>query len=310
MRLRAVVACVTVTTGLAIPVTSEATPASGLMTGANGDGTYDATLRCGPGVGGNGDGPSWRYFWLDQAASSPGGLLLGTWDGSFEVHDAEHVDGTNAGKAFVPDGDGRLSVTVNRGGTGFFDTLGGAGCANPNLTLTTQPDGDPEVHGSLPIVARGGTGAMRGLTGTGTISFGLELGAGADNVATIAVSANLDVADPQLSIVGASSRWQNLSAYLGRRLTVYVTVANAPGAGDAFDVQITSVTGGTGSFGGTPTGTAKIPAGGSATFGLTMNLASPNKAYSITATAAGKDGLLAGVPPAPGGASFTSPLLP
>ena len=284
---------------LLLPAVAGARVASGLLTGADGDGSFNATLPCGAG-----DGPSWRYFWLDAAASSPGGLLLGTWNGSFEVHDA------GEGRAFIPNGDGRLAITVGRGGTGFLETMDGAGCGKADLTLTTQPDGDPEVTGEVDVVATGGTGALRGLTGSGTATIKLELGPGADNQARIEMTADLDVADPQLSVVGASSRWQNISAYLGGNLTVYVTIADAQAAGEAFEVGLANAAGGTNRFTGLPSGTARIPAGGSATFAFTMNGASPNKSYTLSVTASGKDGMLAPIPPVSGTVTFKSPLLP
>ena len=294
-----------VVAALALPATAGATSATATLTGVNGEGTFNNTLPCGVG-----DGPNWRYFWLDQTATSPGGVLAGSWNGSFEVHDA------GAGKAFVPNNDGRLSITLNRSGnpdragTGFFDTLGDGGCANANLALTTQIDGDPQVTGTLPLVALGGTGALRGLTGNGNATFTLELGAGADNQASIALAGNFDVADPALSIVGASSRWRNLTDWLGGWLTTYITVANAQGAGDAFDVRLTGVSGGTGVFSGLPSVPLSIPNGRIATFSFTMKNAHPNTSYTLTGTAAGKDGLLAPIPAISGSASFKSPLLP
>lgn len=300
MRLRASVVMGTLLATLAIlPAVAGATPTSGTLTGVNGEGTYNDTLPCGVG-----DGPNWRYFWLDQAASSPGGLLLGTWDGTFEVHDA------GGGKAFIPNGDGRLSVTVGRGGTGFFDNRGNGSCSNATLDLTTQLDGDPFVTGVVPIIGTGGTGAFRGLTGSGTANLQLELGAGADNVARADLTGDFDVLDPVLSVGGASSRWFNTSEFLAKKLRVYVNVNNAVGVGNAYETRITSVTGGTGSFSGLPTSTLTIPAGGSGTFGFTMNNTAPNKSYTINVTIGAKDGLLAPVPPVSGYASFKSPLLP
>jgi hypothetical protein len=282
--------------GAAVPPGAVATPVSAVLTGGNGEGTFDPTLPCG-----QGDGPSWRYAWLDGPAS--GAALGGTWNGTFEVHDA------GGGRAFVPTGDGRLAIANGRG-TGFFETLGDGGCGNAPLDLTTQPDGDPHVSGTLPVVARGGTGALRGLTGSGTATVALELGSGADNLATVELAADLDLPDAQLTVAGASSRWPNLTSYLARRLAVSVTLANAQGAGDAFDVQLTGVTGGTGSFSGLPTAKATIPAGGRATFTFTMNGAAANRSYTIGLGAAAQDGLSGAHPPTNGSATFRSPLLP
>jgi len=280
---------------------ADAKVASGLLTSSNGENSFDNTLPCGAG----GDGPSWRGFWLDSHATSPDDLLGGTWDGTFEVHDA------GGGNAFVPNGDGRLSISLTRGGAGFFDTLGDGSCANATLDLTTQPDGDPQVSGTLPLVARGGTGALRGLTGNGTASFALELGAGADNAAQINLTGDFDVSDPQLTVTGASSRYQNLFAWLGGQLTVYVSVGNALGAGDAFNTRIAGVSGGTGAFSGVPTATvARIGQNSGATFGFTMRNATPNKRYTLNVTVATQDGLLSPLAPQIASVSFTSPLLP
>ena len=285
-----------VSVGLMLPAAAGAAPASAVLTGSNGDGTFDASLPCGAG-----DGPSWRYAWLGGAASSPGGALHGSWNGTFEVHD------TGNGSAFVPNGDGRLAITGERG-TGSFETLGDGSCTNAPLTLATQPDGDPVVTGTLPVVASGGTGSLRGLTGSGAASITLELGPGADNLAHVELDADLDVADPQLSVAGTSSRWPSFSSYLARRLSVSVTVVNAQSAGDAFDVRIAGVSGGTGSFSGVPTGAATIPAGGSATFAFTMNNAAALRTYSIAVSLAALDGLSSPQPPVSRGATFRSPL--
>lgn len=283
-----------------MPASAGASILSATLDGINGEGSFNNTLPCGVG-----DGPNWRYFWAEQPADSPNGAFHGLWNGSFEVHDA------GGGNAFIPNNDGRLSVSVVRGGTGFFDTLGDGSCSNAGLTLTTQPDGDPEVQGSLPIVALGGTGSLRGLTGSGTANLQLELGPGADNVASISFTGDFDVTDPGLSVIGASSRWRNLTDWLNKKLGVFVTVRNADDAGHAFFVKLTSVSGGTNSFSGVPTGTVQyVPAGTTTTFGFTMNNANVLTNYTINATIASQDGLLVDQPPTNGSASFKSPLLP
>ena len=295
-------AAATIAMVCALPAMAGATTVSATMTGSNGEGTFNSSLPCG-----SGDGPNWRYFWLDQPASSPGGRLAGLWDGTFEVHDA----GGRGGRAFIPDGDGRLTFTVARGGSGFLETTGGGGCDAADLFLT-DPFDDPVVSGSIPIVATGGTGALRGLTGSGLLNISaLELGPGAQNAASLALSADLDVADPALAFTGASSRWQNLSAYLNKRLTVSVTLRNATGAGNAFALRVTGVTGGTGSFTGVPTGTVSaLPAGNSTTFSFSMHGASPNTTYTLHVTGAAQDGLLSATPPVTGSVTFKSPQLP
>ena len=241
-----------------MPASAGAAVLSAGLTGINGEGTFNNTLPCGVG-----DGPNWRYFWAEQPATSPNGAFHGLWNGSFEVHDA------GGGNAFIPNNDGRLSVSVVRGGTGFFDLLGDGGCANATLDLTTQPDGDPQVTGSLPITALGGTGSLRGLIGSGVANFNLELGPGADNVASVDFTGNFDVTNPGLTVVGASSRWRNLSDWLNKKLGVTVTVKNDTNAGHAFFLKVTAVTGGTNSFSGVPTGEVQyIPAGSTGSFRL------------------------------------------
>jgi len=286
---------------LAFPGVAAATPASGLLQGANGEGSFNPTLPCG-----TGDGPNWRYAWIDQAASSPGDVLGGEWDGSFEVHDA----GTRGGNAFIPNNDGRLSITVDRGGSGFFETLGDGSCDNATLALAGVAEGEPVVSGTLPIIARGGTGALKGLTGSGIANFRLQLGPGADNAAEIAIDGDFDVTGPQLAPTVATSRWQNLTAWFGRRLTVTVTVANPLTAGHAFDARIGSVAGGTGSFSGVPTGAGTIAPGASRSYSFDMNGAQPGSSYTLAVTVTAKDGLLAADPPTTGSVTFKAPLLP
>jgi hypothetical protein len=284
----------------AVPGIAHATPVSATLSGANGEGTFNDTLDCLEA----GDGDSFRYTWQDQPAT--GGLLAGTWNGSFEVH--QGLFG-----AFVPEGDGRIAITLGgaggRSGTAGFDTTAAGSCADAGLALTTQPDGDPQVTGSLPIAATGGTGALRGLTGTGTLSFALELGPGADNAANLQLAGDFDVAAPTLTVGATQARYLNLTEWLARRVRLYVTVANT-GPGDAFGVRLTGVTGGTGRFSGLPAGPQDIPAGQSRTFALTMDGASANQTYTIAATTAGSDGLLAAQPASTGPSSFKTPLLP
>ena len=182
-----------------MPATAGATAVSALLTGLNGDGSFTDRLDCGTE---NGAGDTWRYAWQDQLASDASGVLAGRWNGIFEVHRA-------ARGAFVPAGDGHLALTVaspgGRSGTAFFDTAGSGSCdgrgahahrARPDRSRRAQ-----QVSGSLPIVATGGLGALRGLTGTGTADLALELTPGADNAATIAVAGDLDVPDPAIGVV-------------------------------------------------------------------------------------------------------------
>jgi hypothetical protein len=300
-RVSLVVLCASVLAGVSMPAGASATPAQASLTGVNGEGTFDDTLACG-----QGDGPSWRYYWLDQPATSPGGIFAGTWNGTFEVHDA----GGRTGAAFIPDGDGRIAITLDRGGAGFFDLAGGGDCANPTLALARPLDG-PVASGTLPVVATGGTGALRGLTGSGTAGLQLQLGPGADNAATVDLTGDWSVTAPAVSVTGASSRWQNLSAFLAKRLDVTVGLADAPGVGDAFETRITGVSGGSGSFAGVPTGAVpRITAGGGSALTFTMLGAAANRTYTLDITLVTKDGLLAPQAPQTATVTFKSPLLP
>ena len=282
------------------PATAGATSVSALLTGVNGFGSFNDRLDCDEG----GAGDTWRYEWEDQLASDASGVLAGRWNGTFEVHRA-------ARGAFIPAGDGRLSLTVagpgGRSGTAFFDTAGSGSCTDAPLTLITDPDAE-EVSGSVPLVATGGLGALQGLTGTGTADLVLELTPGSDNAATVAVAGDLDVPDPAIGAASGSARWANLLAFLQHRLTVSVTLANAAGAGDAFDVRITGVSGG--SADGLPTAPATVPDGAATTQSFVLKNASPGHTYTLGVAIAAKDGLLAAAPPVTGTVKVKAPALP
>jgi len=286
--------------------TAAPTSVSVALTGVNGDGSFTDRLDCGA-QGGAGD--TWRYGWQDQLASDPSGALAGRWNGLFEVHAA-------ARGAFVPAGDGHLALTVSspggRSGTAFFDTAGTGSCTDAALTLTSLEPTDPsarQVAGSLPIVATGGVGALRGLTGGGNADITLDLTPGADNAAAISVtSANLDVPDPAVSVATGSARWATLTDWLAHKLTVSVTLKNAATAGDAFDVKVTAVSGG--SAEGLPTAPVTLPAGASATASFVLKNASGGHSYNLGVTTASKDGLLAAQPPVTGTVKVSAPLLP
>ncbi len=289
----------------ALAALAGATAASVLLTGQNGDGSFTDRLDCGTE---NGAGDTWRYAWQDQLASDGAGGLAGRWDGVFEVHRA-------ARGAFVPAGDGHLALTVSspggRSGTAFFDTAGGGSCDDAALALTALDPTDPsaqQVSGTLPIVATGGLGALRGLTGSGTAELALELTPGADNAASIAVAGDLDVPDPAIGVVSGSARWANVTAWLAHKLTVSVTLKNAAEAGDAFDVRITGVSGGSAT--GLPTAGATLPAGASTTASFVLNNASGGHTYTLGVSVAAKDGLLAAQPPVTGTVKVKAPLLP
>lgn len=289
---------------MAGPATAAATPVAALLTGAAGDGSFNDRLDCGAE---NGAGDTWRYAWLDQPAGDASGALAGRWNGSFEVHRASRG-------AFVPPGEGHLALTVSsagRSGTAFFDTAGSGSCADAALTLTPLEPSDPtaqRVSGSLPVVASGGVGALRGLTGSGAIDLTLELTPGADNAASIALAGDLDVPAPALGAAAASARWASVTAFLQRRLTVSVVVANAAGAGDAFDARIASAA--PGSFDGLPAAGAPLPAGATSTQTFVLRNASPGHTYALTLSLAAKDGLLAAQPPASATVKVKAPSLP
>lgn len=292
------------------PAVATATPVSGLLFGENGTNTFNDRLDCGAQ---NGAGDTWRAFWFDQPATDPNGVFSGRWNGDFEVH-----RGLAPGSAFVPGNSGRIALAAvssgGRLGAGFFDTAGTQGCDDANLQLTPLGGSDPssqQVSGQLPIVATGGLGALRGLTGSGTIDMTLDLSPGADNPATIALAGNFDVLDPDVKVGSAQARWDSLTAWLNKRLRIYVTLTNPAGAGDAFGVRITgaNANGGKG-FEGVPSGPVTVLNGGGATIQLVLKGANPGQKYTVNVQAAVKDGLLADQPPIGGSFSFTAPLLP
>jgi hypothetical protein len=307
MRANALVGVVAaaIALGSILPAAAGATAVSASLTGLNGDGSFNDRLDCGAE---NGAGDTWRYAWQDQLASDASGVLAGRWNGDFEVHRA-------ARGAFVPAGDGHLALTVaspgGRSGTAFFDTAGGGACDDAALTLTPLELSDPtaqQVSGSLPVVATGGLGALRGLTGSGTVALTLELTPGADNAATISLAGSLDVPDPAIAVASGSARWANLTAFLQHRLTVTVNLVNGATAGDAFDVKVASVS--PGSFDGLPTAPATIPAGGTSAHSFVLRNASPGHSYNLAVTVAAKDGLLGAQPPVTGTVQVKAPLLP
>ena len=301
MRFSALVVIVAaIAAGGIAPATAGATSASALLAGINGHGSFADRLDCAEG----GAGDTWRYAWEDQLASDVSGVLSGRWNGTFEVHRA------TAG-AFVPAGDGHLALTIagpgGRSGTAFLDTAGSGSCADATLALVTEP-GAERVSGALPVVATGGVGALRGLTGSGTVDVALDLTPGADNAATIALAGELDVPDPAITVASGSARWANLTAFLQHRLAVSVDLANGAGAGDAFQATVTGVSGG--SADGLPTASATLPAGASATHGFVLRNASPGHTYTLGVTVAAKDGLLAAQQPVAGTVKVKAPLLP
>ena len=212
MRRGALVVAAVAATALvgSLPATAGATPVSALLTGVNGCGSFNDRLDCGA-EGGAGD--TWRYDWQDQLASD------GTRRARRPLERCLRGPPRGSAGAFVPAGDGHLALTVaapgGRSGTRALRHRGrrlvrGRGAhadarSSPTIRRAQQ------VSGSLPIVATGGLGALRGLTGSGTADLTLELTPGADNAASIALAGDLDVPDPAISVASGSARWANLT---------------------------------------------------------------------------------------------------
>ena len=212
----------------------------------------------------------------------------------------------------MPAGDGHLALTIagpgGRSGTAFLDTAGSGSCADARSRWSTEP-GAERVSGALPVVATGGVGALRGLTGSGTVDVALDLTPGADNAATIALAGELDVPDPAITVASGSARWANLTAFLQHRLAVSVDARQRRRRrATRFEATVTGVSGG--SADGLPTASATLPAGASATHGFVLRNASPGHTYTLGVTVAAKDGLLAAQQPVAGTVTVKAPLLP
>ncbi|MGH2951071.1 MAG: hypothetical protein ACRDKX_03405 [Solirubrobacterales bacterium] len=281
---------------------AHATPISAILTASNGEGTFDPTIDCPAG-----DGPSWRYAY--SGISAPlAGPFGGTWNSTVEVHDA------GGGAAFVPAGTGRLKVSLDRGGDANLE-FGGGDCASAPLSLSQDTDGDPVVSGALPAHATGGSGAVRGFSGTGSVGFVLELGPGADNVAQIGISGDFTVLQPNLALGTPTAFWRNLSDYLARRITVIVPVRNTGDStvsGDAFGVKLTQAKlGGRNPLGGgLPASLGRIDPGETKAATLRYANVARNRTYSLEARIEGTDSLDGALAPVIQSASVKTPLLP
>jgi hypothetical protein len=288
--------------GLAIwSAQSFATPLAASLTASNGEGTFDQTIDCPAG-----DGPSWRYAYSGVATPLQG-PFGGTWNSTVEVHDA------GDGHAFIPAGTGRLKVDVDRGGAANLEFASGD-CSSAPLTLTQQADGDPEVTGSLPATATGGSGVLRGFSGTGQVDFTFELGPGADNVAQVDVGGNFTVLQPSLGLGTPSAYWRNASDYFARRLSVFIPVVNSgspTAVGDAFAVRLAQATlGGRTPVAGVPATFARINAGSSAATTATFTGVSPGQTYSLQGRIEGTDALDSALAPLVQSRPVKAPLLP
>ena len=280
---------------------AQATPLAATLTAADGAGTFDPTIGCPAG-----DGPSWRYAY--SGATTPAqGPLGGTWTSSIAVHDA------GGGSAFVPAGGGRLSLAVDRGGAGSLE-FGQGGCANAAVSLSTDANGHPVASGTLPVTATGGSGTLRGFTGSGSATFTLGLGPGAGNAASIAFSGQFSVRPPNLTVGAPTAYWRNLGDYLARRLSVNIPVANggtSATAGDAYAVRLAAAgLSGTGAATGVPAGLGRIDAGSARTAAVTFSGASAGRAYTLSARVEGTDALDAALAPVIASRTVKAPLLP
>lgn len=282
---------------LAVPASATATAIDSTLTSVNGEGERTEREVLCPAE----PGPFWSYAW-SGAATAAQSTLAGTWNGFTRVHEG----------GFIQPGAGRVEVSMARGGVARFEFEGGD-CLAPSLTIGTQPDGDRVATGTLPLRPTLSTGAARGLAGSGRADVSLELGGGADNVASIRLRGDFDVRDPQLSIGRAYGRWNSLGDYLNKRLTVHITIHNAGGEplpGNAYGVRLTEAFTSGAHFTGLPAAAPDIPAGGSGLARVTLNNASPGKTYGIFATATGRDGLDAPQPAVQGSTSVQASLLP
>jgi hypothetical protein len=269
--------------GLVMAAPASGTPLSWNLTATNGEGTFDDTIACPAG-----DGPSWRYAYSGVATTS--GPLTGTWNSTVEVHDA------GGGDAFVPPGTGRIKITADRGGEGNLE-FGNGGCALAPLDLFTELDGDPAISGTQPALATGGSGTLRGFTGSATVTMStLELGAGADNVADISVSGDFTVTQPNMVLGSPTPYWRNVSEFLHHRLTVTVPLRNLddpPGSvGDAYAVQLTKARlSGRVPVSGVPASLGRIDAGKMKAVSVVFPNAQANKTYTLKVWIDGKDAL-------------------
>jgi hypothetical protein len=280
---------------------AQAAPVSATLSASNGEGTFDPTLAC-PG----GDGPSWSYAY-SGISSDPDGPLGGTWNSTVHVHDA------GLGQAYIPAGTGRVKIAVAAGGDANLEFDGGS-CAFAPLSLGTQLDGDPVVSGTLPAHATGGSGVMRGFSGTGSVSFTLELGAGADNAALIGFSGDFGVLQPNLALGIPNAFWRNASDYFGRRLSVVVPVQNVGDAtvsGDAFGVTLAQAKlSGRNPISGVPASFGRVNPGQVKAVVARFPNARPGRTYNVTATFTGKDALDQSLAPVIQSASVKAPPLP
>lgn len=282
---------------MAFPGVVSATQVTSTLTSVNGEGDYIAREVLCP----DEPGPFFEFGWSGVAAASQS-TLGGTWTGFTRVHEG----------GYVAPGNGRLEINMARGGVARLEFEAGD-CLSPSLAIAPDAQGDPVATGTLPVRPTLSSGAARGLTGTGNVTVELELGPGADNLATIGLSGTFDVRAPQLSITAGYARWNSLSDYINKRLTVHLAITNANGTptpGNAYGVRVTQASTNGATVSGLPAYAGDIPAGATALAKMVLVGAQPNKAYTIAATVASNDGLDDPQAPVPGAASVKSSLLP
>jgi hypothetical protein len=148
----------------------------------------------------------------------------------------------------------------------------------------------------LPLVATGGLGSLRGITGSGSMSTAFELGPGADNHASIALSGTFAALKPVLSIGAPHAFWGSTIRYLGHNLSVTIPVGNAgppTTVGDAFAVTISSATlaGVGGASSGIPAALGEIQSGNGSGATVIFHGPTPGKKYNLTVTVTSRDAL-------------------
>lgn len=210
-----------------------ATHVTATLTASSGLGTFDPSLPCS-----RGDGASSAYTY---AGKSVGGPLSGGWSGAFEVHQAQ-----NASIGWVPAHSSTVRLDLDRGGTADLDFSAGS-CAAGTWPLSTVGDIGTRATGSAPFTVTAGSGTLRGLTGSGTLTATrLDLGPGADNVANVTVDGNLQALAPALVVGIATAYWNNVTDLLTGTVTVSIPIGDIgpPNTtGDGYAVTLTAASG-------------------------------------------------------------------
>lgn len=306
---------------LAWPAAVYAVPVSSALTAVTGEGSFDDTIGCPAG-----DGPSWRYQFTGPAAAL-NGPLGGTWSGTAEIHDAKAGRTTGA---FVQPQTGRIRITTADRGSADF-AFGAGSCANAPLTLSTDAHGDPVVSGAVALSSAGGTGALRGLTGSGTAAItGLGVGPGADNTADLKLNANLQALAPALTVGDPQAAYIGIVDWATGTATVRIPISDpgpAATTGDAFDVKVTAASvspqgqllgppvtltvGVAGPVTGPPISLGRIDNGADPAY-ATVQIANTfaGAKYTLTTTVKGNDALDSPVPAVTQTRTFTTPVLP